>query len=245
MKGAGRAVLCVALVAAGTAPAGQPANQGRAAIGTFTATAPCPDCSRHRLELTLYPKSAADDAEGTFELRETFTFVMLASGERGPDRIVDSRGRWIAVKVTEPAPAIVYRLNPDKPEETWNLLRASVDELREIAGARRVTPQATLVFRRVATETAGQAAGYRAAAVDAPDVKNAAEFAARAHALRTGDAIRLTRVLRAQQQLVRGLNFRLCLEVEIQGNLTKATAVVYRDLNGYLALSQWFIGECS
>ena len=245
MKCAGLAVLAAVFVAAGAATAGQPASRGRAAIGTFTATAPCPDCSSHRLELTLYPKSAAENAEGTFELRETFTFVVLASGERGPDRVDDSRGRWIAVKVTEPAPAVVYRLNPNKPEETWNLLRVSMNELREIASARQVTPQATLVFRRVPTETAGQAGGYRPAAADAPDVKNAAEFAARAHALRTGDPIRLTRVLGAQQQLVKGLNFRLCLEVEMQGKPTKATAIVYRDLNGHLALSLWFVGECS
>jgi hypothetical protein len=222
----------------------QPAKGDRALLGVFTATSPCADCSSHRVELTLYARSATDQSEGTFELREIFTFVVLTSGERGPDRVTTTSGRWSRGAGPGSGPAtVVYRLNPDKPAESRSFLRVNDEELRELENG--LDPQAsTLSLRRMPTAAETDAGGFRTTAVDAPDVKAAAQFAVLAESTRRGAALGLGRIVSAERQVVSGLNFRMCLDVSGQGESIRTRVVVYRDLNGHLALASWFEGGC-
>ena len=75
-------------------------------------------------------------------------------------------------------------------------------------------------------------------------MRAAAEFAVLAQSVRSGETLALDHVVSAQRQVAAGLNFRLCLSVKTQGEAGPALAVVYRDLNGHLALSFWAAGEC-
>lgn len=237
-------VLLVAFVAALGTPAGQMGGgQDRLLVGVYTATLACTDCSAHRLELTLY-RTAKNPTEGTFHLKETFTYVTLASGDRGPDRVIESSGRWVVQRGNAfGAEQTIYRLNPDK-SSARSFLRVSDEELREI-DARGTDPVAAVVtLRREPTATEAQAGGYRVTSLDAPDVKAAAEFAVIAQAARSGESLSLARIVRAEQQVVSGLSFRLCLEVTSGGQSQRVRAMVYRDLNGHLALSFWLVGEC-
>jgi hypothetical protein len=84
---------------------------------------------------------------------------------------------------------------------------------------------------------------YRAADVNDPSVRQAAAAAVREAG--KGRATALRRIVSAEQQVVAGINYRLCLEVEIGGATGQARAVVYRDLSQQYSLSSWTPGACS
>ena len=82
------------------------------------------------------------------------------------------------------------------------------------------------------------AGGYSPAEIDS-EVRKVAEFAVKTQAESTGRPIRLVKILKAERQVVAGLNFRLDLEVADGSKHHKARAVVWQKLDGSLALTSW------
>jgi hypothetical protein len=85
--------------------------------------------------------------------------------------------------------------------------------------------------------------GYRSANVNDAAVRQAADAAVREAGKRRATALR--RIVSAEQQVVAGINYRLCLEIEIGGATGQAQAVVFRDLQQQYSLSSWTPGACS
>jgi cystatin-C len=80
--------------------------------------------------------------------------------------------------------------------------------------------------------------GYSPAEIN-PEVQKAAEFAVKAQAKATGKPLQLVKILKVEQQVVAGLNYRLEIEVADGSKRLKARAVVWRKLDGSLALTSW------
>ena len=96
---------------------------------------------------------------------------------------------------------------------------------------------------RVSAQISG---GYGDLSVNNKDAKKAAAFAVKSRSLSTRRKIILVKILKAEVQVVAGLNYRVCLLVrEGKGRSKSITAVVYRDLKKNLELSQWKPGGCT
>lgn len=93
--------------------------------------------------------------------------------------------------------------------------------------------------------------GYKRIAKNAPEVVAAAEFAVKEQTRKGGNAVRLISVEAAETQLVQGMNYRLCLQVEIEDEANNvivtegARVTVYRDLKKKYTLSKWEVADCS
>jgi hypothetical protein len=59
------------------------------------------------------------------------------------------------------------------------------------------------------------------------------------------NGISLISIDKAEQQVVAGMNYKVCLKVRNGKRVRYATAVVYRDLKGKRSLSSWDWGECN
>jgi hypothetical protein len=92
--------------------------------------------------------------------------------------------------------------------------------------------------------------GYSKANTDDADVQAAAEFAVKAQGENQEATINLTSVERAEKQSAAGTNFRLCLNVVIEGeneedNVSQQVkVVVHRNLKQEFSLTSWEEGEC-
>jgi hypothetical protein len=111
-----------------------------------------------------------------------------------------------------------------------------------------------IAFGAVNTITAQQrpiVGGYKKAATDNAEVVAAAEFAVKEQTRKGGNAVRLISVEAAEGQLVQGMNYRLCLQVEIEDEVNNvvvtegAKVVVYRDLKKKYSLTRWEAADCS
>jgi hypothetical protein len=89
-----------------------------------------------------------------------------------------------------------------------------------------------------AAKTPALCGGYSPAIIDS-EVSKAAEFAVKTRAQATGRPLRLVKILKAECQVVAGLNYRLAIEVADGSKHLKARAVVWKKLNGSLALTSW------
>lgn len=88
--------------------------------------------------------------------------------------------------------------------------------------------------------------GYGDASVTDKEVKAAAAFAVRARSSSTRKNLRLVRILKAEVQVVAGLNYRVCLLVREGNRRSKSiTAVIYKNLKNRRSLSRWKTGGCS
>jgi Aspartic acid proteinase inhibitor len=93
--------------------------------------------------------------------------------------------------------------------------------------------------------------GYKKTAANAPEVVSAAEFAVKEQTRKGGSSIRLISVEAAESQLVQGMNYRLCMQVEIEDEVNNVIVtqgvrvIVYRDLKKKYALSKWEEADCS
>ena len=86
--------------------------------------------------------------------------------------------------------------------------------------------------------------GYGDASASSKEVKRAAKFAVEQRTLRTGNKVALVRVVKAEMQVVAGLNYRMVLRVSDKwGRRRTATAVVYQELKNRLSLTSWKPGE--
>lgn len=86
---------------------------------------------------------------------------------------------------------------------------------------------------------------YRPVSKNDPQVKAAANYTVRAEARRIRHVITLLSVNKAEQQVVAGMNYRVCLKVRDNRRTRWATAVVYRHWNGKRSLTSWDWGACN
>lgn len=92
--------------------------------------------------------------------------------------------------------------------------------------------------------------GYKKIATDAPEVVSAARFAVSAQARKEGNKIKLISVDGAERQTVAGLNYRLCLKVEIEDEANNVIvtqdvkAIVFRSLKKEYSLTTWEEDDC-
>jgi len=82
------------------------------------------------------------------------------------------------------------------------------------------------------------AGGYSPAEIDS-EVCKVADFSVKTQAKATGRPLRLVKILKAERQVVAGLNYRLEIEVADGSNHLKARAVVWKKLDGTMALTSW------
>ena len=88
--------------------------------------------------------------------------------------------------------------------------------------------------------------GYGDASVMDKDVRRAANFAVLTRSSITGRALKLVRIVKAEVQVVAGLNYRICMTIrEGRKRAKTVTAVVYKDLRNRRSLSRWKAGGCS
>jgi len=88
------------------------------------------------------------------------------------------------------------------------------------------------------TKTPPLCGGYSRAEIDS-GVKAAAAFAVREQSKSVGRPLRLVEILKAEQQVVAGLNYRFHLKVEEAGKTFSAQAIVWRKLDGSDVLTSW------
>jgi hypothetical protein len=82
------------------------------------------------------------------------------------------------------------------------------------------------------------AGGYSQAEINS-EVSKAAEFAVKTQAEATGRPLQLVKILKVERQVVAGLNYRMEIEVADGRKHLKARTVVWRKLDGSLALTSW------
>ena len=82
------------------------------------------------------------------------------------------------------------------------------------------------------------AGGYSPAEND-PEMSKVAEFAIKTQAKATGHPLQLVKILKVERQVVAGLNYRLEIEVADGSKRFKARVVVWKMLDGSLALTSW------
>ena len=80
--------------------------------------------------------------------------------------------------------------------------------------------------------------GYSTAEIDY-EVSKVAKFAVKTQTEATGKPLRLVKILKAERQVVAGLNYRLEIEVADGSKNLKARAVVWKKLDGSLAMTSW------
>lgn len=91
--------------------------------------------------------------------------------------------------------------------------------------------------------------GYGDPAVNDADVIAAAKFAMKKGAKKERTALHLVSIRTARLQVVAGLNFDLCLEIEMKRKTDRklvkrfATTVVYRNLKNKYSLSSWLLSD--
>ena len=92
---------------------------------------------------------------------------------------------------------------------------------------------------------------YRAAAVTESEVVSAANYAVKAQAKKQKAKIKLIAVSRAEKQVVAGLNYRLCLQVEVKEKGKKSAVlqtvqtIVFLNLKQKFVLTEWAIAACT
>lgn len=87
--------------------------------------------------------------------------------------------------------------------------------------------------------------GYGPAGVTDRAVKQAAAVAVRDHARKEHHSVSLVRIVKAEQQVVSGMNYRLCLRVRRPHHKAhNVTAVVYQPIRKKMRLTDWTEGGC-
>jgi hypothetical protein len=86
--------------------------------------------------------------------------------------------------------------------------------------------------------------GFKAVAVDNPEVTAAARFAVAAQGQKESTEFELLSVVSAARQTVAGANYRLCLEVEGEDGTQMVRALVFRSLKKEYQLKSWQEADC-
>jgi hypothetical protein len=106
---------------------------------------------------------------------------------------------------------------------------------------RDIQSSATYMLAKVAESAVG---GYRS--IDPADsgATAAAEYAFSEQASRAGTVLVLRRIVRAERQMVAGVNYLLCLEVAVAGQPQEVRAIVFRSLPQQMSLTEWSKQGC-
>lgn len=104
---------------------------------------------------------------------------------------------------------------------------------------------ALLLGAYVVSASAQIAGGYGDTSVSDKDVKRAARLAISSRAKQVHHTVTLIRINKAEQQVVAGSNYRLCMRVRDGRRVRTITAVVYRDLKNKYSLTNWKSGGCT
>ena len=102
----------------------------------------------------------------------------------------------------------------------------------------------------VAAQTVPTVGGYSSTEAKAPEVAAAAAFAVKTQAKKAKEKIKLVAVNSAARQVVAGMNYQMCLNVETTDRRAKTAvsqivqAVVYKNLKGKYSLTSWTIAAC-
>ena len=108
----------------------------------------------------------------------------------------------------------------------------------------------SVIFGSVTVGLAQRTGGYRAVARDNEDVSAAAEFAVTEQGKKTEITYKLVSVEHAEQQVVAGINYRLCLKVSHrkegpdEDTTESVRVVVYRNLQREYSLTSWAEENC-
>jgi hypothetical protein len=86
--------------------------------------------------------------------------------------------------------------------------------------------------------------GFKAAATNDPEVTAAARFAVAAAGRNENTTVSLLSVVSAERQTVAGANYRLCLEVEVEGGTRNVRALVFKSLKKEYRLKSWKVEDC-
>jgi len=91
------------------------------------------------------------------------------------------------------------------------------------------------------------AGGYAKISTKSVEAKKAASVALRQHAAsHPKERLTLVKVVKAEQQVVSGMNYRVCLAVlDHRGVRKTITAVVYHPINKKERLTNWSTGGCT
>jgi hypothetical protein len=91
------------------------------------------------------------------------------------------------------------------------------------------------------------AGGYAKISTKSQEAKKAAAVAIRQHtASHPKEKLTLVKVVKAEQQVVAGMNYRVCLAVLDHRGIRKTiTAVVYHPINKKERLTNWSTGGCT
>jgi hypothetical protein len=102
------------------------------------------------------------------------------------------------------------------------------------------------IFGLGAQAAKGQmAGGYNPAKKNDPQVRAAAKYAVAAENQKIRPGVLFILIAKAEQQVVAGMNYKMCLKVRNGKRVRYATAVVYRNLKGKHSLTSWDWGECN
>ena len=85
--------------------------------------------------------------------------------------------------------------------------------------------------------------GFKAVATDNPEVLAAARFAVGAQGQKENTTIELSSVVAAERQTVAGANYRLRLEVEVEGGTQYVSALVFKSLKKEYQLKSWEVED--
>lgn len=203
---------------------------GQRLIATYGGTLPCADCQGIRTVLQVYSKNPKEMAGATFRLRETWL--------GGSNRTVETKGQL------QGESARVYRLVPTANDQRRFYRVVNDDEVRLLDPEQR--ENSSKLNYSLKKFNLPQPVGSYAPVDDLKDsdLRKAAAFAVAEQSNKVKRPLTLTRVARAQTQMVAGLNYWFCLEVADADAQREAVAVVYRDLKHRLKLTRWQPGVC-
>jgi flavin-binding protein dodecin len=85
--------------------------------------------------------------------------------------------------------------------------------------------------------------GYKPTSVSGEEVVAAANFAVDKQS-ETTEGLTLDEVLKAESQVVQGMNFRLCLRVKLDDETQDVEVIVFQSLQGEFTLRSWTPKEC-
>lgn len=86
--------------------------------------------------------------------------------------------------------------------------------------------------------------GYSKVSKTDAEITAAAKFAVKALKKTQGGAVKLISIEQAEQQVVAGMNYKLCLRIKTKGKTQTVTTVVYQDLNQRYSLTSSEFGSC-
>lgn len=100
---------------------------------------------------------------------------------------------------------------------------------------------------RIAAQDGQMTGGYGDVAVDSKETKKFARWAVKARAKSTHKQMTLVKIVKAEDQVVRGMNHRICMDVrEGRKKARRVTVVVWEDINNRpLQLTDWKTGGCT